>query len=119
MPRTVYCWRCRMDLPMLTDDEYERLSPHLSNAIREIQSYRQQHGCSLAEARANAYGARALEIYRDLTGFQETNVDALFHHRLSVYGPPCHACGKLLRTPQARWCAECGAERAQAQGPQP
>src|SRR5207244_3239791 len=27
MPTTIYCWRCRMDMPMLTEDEWRRLSP--------------------------------------------------------------------------------------------
>ena len=96
---------------MLTEEEWVVVSPHLSNAVEQIKSYREEHHCSLAEANRNGFGKRALEIYERLTGFKETKPNALFHHRLSIYGPPCHSCGKPLRTPQARFCAMCSAEQ--------
>jgi hypothetical protein len=108
MPRTIYCWRCRMDMPMLAEDEWSLLEPHLLNMVAHIKRYREEHGCSLAEAQQGA-GKDALALYEKLTGFRESNVNALHHHRLSIYGPPCHACGKPLRTPQSRYCAMCSA----------
>jgi hypothetical protein len=54
-------------------------------------------------------GWQALEAYRRITGFEETNINAVWHHSLSLYGPPCHKCGKPLRTPRALWCPACGA----------
>ena len=115
MARVIYCWRCRADVPMLTEDEWATLSPLLDNAISQIKSYRERHGCSLIEARAKGF-ERALDWYRSATGHDEQNGEALFHHRRSMYGPPCHACGKPLRTPQARYCAACSAERRLDQG---
>lgn len=50
--------------------------------------------------------------YQDITGFAETNPNAIMHHRLALYGGPCSNCGKPLRTPQARFCAACGASRS-------
>lgn len=50
-----------------------------------------------------------LELYHELTGFEETNANAILHHRLALYGPACAHCGKPLRTPRARFCAACGA----------
>jgi len=100
-----------MDLPMLTEEEWCRVEPHLMNGIDQIKLYRELHSCSLAEATAKGFGQEALAIYTEITGFPEANANALFHHRLSVYGPPCHACGKPLRTPQAKYCAMCSAER--------
>ena len=32
---------------------------------------------------------RGLEVYFMLTGFRETNANAVHHHRLKIYGPPC------------------------------
>jgi len=110
MPRTIYCWR-RVDVPMLTDEEWSLVGPHLADAAEQIKRYREKHSCSLAEARSKGFGAEALAAYKKLTGFDETNADALFHHRLSIYGPPCENCGKPLRTPQARSCAACGFPR--------
>lgn len=111
MPRTVYCWRCRMELPMLTEAEWAIVSPLLTEAIRDLKRYRQSHGGSPAEARQQPFGDEALACYRQITGFEETNFDALYHHRLSLLGPDCHACNKPLRTPRAKLCAECGAPR--------
>jgi hypothetical protein len=45
--------------------------------------------------------------YERVTGLRETNVSAIFHHRLSMYGEPCQYCCKPLRTPQARLCGNC------------
>lgn len=97
---------------MLTEEEWALVSPHLSNMVAQTQQYRQEHNCSLAEAADRGAGLEALAVYERLTGFKESNVNALSHHRLNIYGPPCHVCGKPLRTPQARYCAMCGAERA-------
>lgn len=111
MAMVQYCWRCKMDIPMLDESEWEGLHPFLNNAIRDIQKYRETHGVSLAEALARGYGHQALDAYFRITGFRETNVNALWHHRLSHFGPKCASCGKPLRTPRAKHCAECGALR--------
>jgi hypothetical protein len=49
-----------------------------------------------------------LSRYNRLTGFGETLPEAVMHHRVSAYGPPCGACGRPLRTPRASFCAGCG-----------
>ncbi|GAB3635234.1 hypothetical protein GCM10027422_08240 [Hymenobacter arcticus] len=49
-----------------------------------------------------------LEMYRLLTGFEETNPNAVRHHIVELYGPPCPQCHKPLRTLKARFCAACG-----------
>lgn len=49
-----------------------------------------------------------LEMYRLLTGFEETNPNAVQHHIVELYGPPCPQCHKPLRTSRARFCAACG-----------
>ena len=81
----------------------------LSRAIQDIKRYREEHGVSVAEAQKSALGvSAALTKYKELTGFTETNVNALWHHRASLHGSPCTQCGKPLRTPKANHCAECG-----------
>lgn len=97
---------------MLEEHEWELVHPLLQDATRDIKRYREAHGVSITEAKEEAYGQAALALYQSLTGFAETNPDAFWHHRLSLFGPPCAACGKPLRTPQARMCAACGAGRS-------
>ena len=101
-----------MELPMLEEEEWKQVLPllDLKRGLRDLKKYNAVHGMSPAEAKA-AYGLcpAALDAYFKLTGFRETNSDALHHHRLSLYGPPCSSCGKALRTPLAKHFAECGA----------
>jgi len=94
---------------MLTEQEWKRMEPALNQAISDVQQYRVQNKCSLADALEHAHGHTALELYRAITGFAETNINAIRHHRISLYGLPCQACGKPLRTPRASFCAACGA----------
>lgn len=111
MAKPLYCWRCKLEIPMLEETEWAEVYPLLNNAIAEIKRYREKHRVSIEEARAHGYGKRALEAYFKITGFKEKNPDALWHHRLIFFGPPCAACGKPLRTPKAKHCAECGSLR--------
>jgi hypothetical protein len=88
-----------MDVSMLDDAEWEQVVPQLKIAIAQIKNYRQVHNASLAEVKDHGYGQGALERYHEITGFQETNVNALWHHRISQFGPPCSSCGGPVRTP--------------------
>lgn len=120
MPRNLYCWRCEMVLPMLDEDEWAQLAPLLEVAIPEFMEEHRSTGVKLGEAQATGVlGRRALAFYRDLTGFEETNLNALWHHQISLYGPPCTHCGKPLRTPRAKLCAACGRDRAEEAPPLP
>ena len=60
----------------------------------------------------------ALKRYAQITGFRETNINAIYHHRISLHGGPCPRCGKPFRTPQARFCAACGFRAETATGEQ-
>ncbi len=107
-----FCWRCKKEVPMLEPQEWERVSPLLSEATQQVKRYREAHGASIEEARcATNFGHEALGLYHEITGYKETNADALWHHQLNQFGPPCASCGKPLRTPHAKLCAECGAPR--------
>ena len=112
MAENLYCWRCDMVIPMLTEHEWEIMEPALHQAIDDAKQYREANDVDLREAMQKNYGRRALELYRELTGFNETNSNAIWHHRISLYGPACTHCGKPLRTPVASFCAACGTPRA-------
>ena len=105
-----------MVVPMLDEDEWPAVSAALSKGIRNIQARRAVTGESVSEATTDeqiqVQYAEALTLYEQLTSFQETNPLAVWHHRVSLYGPPCATCGKPLRTPLAKLCAACGARRA-------
>ena len=107
MAKTAYCWRCKIDVPMLDEQEWEQVYP--GNGLHGIKEYRERTGASLIEVKEHLYGQGAIQRYFELTGFRETNANAIWHHRLSLFGPPCASCGKLLRTPRAKMCAACGA----------
>jgi ribosomal protein L37E len=82
-----------MEIPMLDDDEFEHVM-----ALRGTG-----RGDDLRE---REFGP-VLREYERIAGFHETNINAVYHHRASMYRPPCPDCGKPLRTLQARFCAAC------------
>jgi hypothetical protein len=57
------------------------------------------------------------EIFKPLVYWHEQytgstcSIEGVRHHRLLLYGPPCGVCGKPLRSPRAKRCAECGTLR--------
>ncbi len=98
--KLLWCWRCKMEVPMLDDDEFKKAFELMGSAFRK------ELGISLSERHKPL-----LDYYNNLTGFGETNPNAIMHHRISDYGPPCENCGKPYRTPKASFCAVCGHKR--------
>jgi hypothetical protein len=105
--KPTYCWRCQMVIPMLDESEWAEMEPLLCSHITEIKSLRAAEGLSLAEARMKV-SKHACERYRKITGFEESNAEAIWHHRRALYGCDCPKCGKPFRTPAAHYCVECG-----------
>lgn len=95
MAKELYCWRCKIEMPMLDEDEWARIVPHLNAAVGDQAAW-----------------DKSFELYEEITGRRETNINAIFHHRIANYGPPCTSCGKPLRTPKASLCAACGTAKA-------
>lgn len=102
-----YCWRCDCEVPLLNEVEWAIVSPLIDNMASMRKDYREQNGGTIKEAQF-AVGARLLEEFNRISGFNETNYLAIFHHRRSIFGKECSSCGLLLRTPRASFCANCG-----------
>jgi len=83
---------------MLDDEEFKKAS--------ELYSL----GFKTAGKRETRF-AQLLNYYNELTGFNETEPNAIMHHQISQYGPVCRKCGKPYRTPLASFCAACGNKR--------
>jgi hypothetical protein len=118
MPVTLYSFKLKRELPLLSDEEYHPIEHALSNRIKGIKEYRQRHGVSLAEAKRHS-SDDALDYYERLTGVRLSDADELYWVQLSRYGRICPQCGKPFRTPEAKLCAECGLElpRGEIAGP--
>jgi hypothetical protein len=94
-------------MAMLDEEEFAAVSRLHRDAIIETKTYRERHGVALRDVPTGEYFRPMLDCYERLTGMKETNPNAVWHHRLSLYGPPCKRCGKPLRTPSAKLCGSC------------
>src|SRR4051812_39000313 len=100
----IWCWRCKAEMPMMDDDEFRHLmSLRRSSEDDPRRQYRVDDQGKVRDARFDP----VLAEYERLTGYHETNINAIFHHRTALYGPPCKRCGKPLRSPTARLCGAC------------
>lgn len=99
---------------MVDESEWSRLEPELISHIETINRIRKELNCDMEKAHELA-GKAACDLYFEMTGFRETNSHALWHHRLSLFGKECPKCGQLFRTPQARFCANCGLKKEEAE----
>jgi hypothetical protein len=98
--KILWCWRCKMGVEMLDEEEYliahELYVLGMKNITTRDRKIRFK---------------KLLDYYRELTGFEETEPNAIMHHRIAQYGNPCEKCSKPYRTPQASFCAACGSKR--------
>jgi hypothetical protein len=95
---------------MLTDEEWDEIHPLIRFDTESIKTYRASTGASLKEA-TSVLSSQAFDRYFGMTGIRETNLNALWHHHLSLYGDECPSCGHLLRSPKASFCANCGRKK--------
>ena len=92
---------------MLDEDEWSQIEPLLVGQLKNIKSYRAKHDVGLKEATDMAFKP-ATDKYFELTGFNEENYAAIYHHRRSLFGSKCEECSHLYRTNKASFCANCG-----------
>lgn len=98
-----YCWRCRMDVPMLDEEEGKIASKLLAEGFQEFKTAR--------KTLLNENFKKLLDYYNNLTGFEETNSNAIMHHFIDMYGPDCENFGKPYRTETATFCPKCDNKR--------
>jgi len=89
-----------MDIPMLDSEEGKIASKLLSEGFQEAKKLRKSPNYS-----------KLLDYYKEVTGFEETNPNAIMHHFINMYGPDCENCGKPYRTETATFCPKCGNKR--------
>lgn len=110
--KVMYCWRCGTDTPMLDEEEFETVASSYACAVRKIKSRVRFYDAAVQQQFIQEQYRPVREVYHRITGREWTaDPSHLMYHRISTYGPPCHRCGKPLRTPKAKHCAACGANR--------
>ena len=94
---------------MLDEDEYERIWKLYGDCMHGFFDTLESTG---ERVTIDERFAPVRKEYERLTSMADCQHNAIMHHRIAIYGPPCRVCGKPLRTPRARFCTACG-ERAQ------
>ncbi|WP_193214488.1 hypothetical protein [Luteolibacter marinus] len=109
MPHNYDCWRCKRSAPFFTEAEWQQLRPLLDADIAVIKAYREATHGSLDEA-IERLPFDSIRLVERWTGYLERDPGKLYHHRLADWGGECMDCGQLFRSPQASFCASCGAD---------
>lgn len=111
--QVLWCWRCKKDVPMFTEAEYATLRQLWEQGNSEIETYKAnnknwQHLSDVIQAAHEKF----YKTYQTFALVEDVPKNiGLWHHRIDMYGPPCKHCGKVLRTPKASKCFECGQSR--------
>jgi hypothetical protein len=94
-------------MPMLDEKEFAEISELWRESVKATQAFRLRWRKKLEETNIDEHFQPVRRRYEELTGMKDCHHDAIWHHRISLYGPPCTQCGKPLRTPQAKLCGSC------------
>jgi hypothetical protein len=99
----LYCYRCRREVPMLTEAEMAFFQDLWAECVVLRWDEQEQPHVEGVE--------RFLAEYEQRTGFRGDHAKDFLHHLRASFGPLCGECGKPLRTPRASKCMECGGPR--------
>jgi len=105
--KLLWCWRCKAEMPMLDEEEFAEIAALFSVATRSAKEIRKETALPIQHPTVQQGFEPVRAQYKIMTGNYETNVNAIMHHRVALYGPPCSECGKPLRTPKAKRCGSC------------
>jgi hypothetical protein len=103
----LWCWRCKSEMPMLNEDEFASVQHLYGEGIKATKEFRERWNIPLQGVPIDQLFRPVRMLYEELTGMKDCHENAIMHHRLHLYGPPCEHCGKPLRTPKAKLCASC------------
>ena len=105
--KSLWCWRCKANVPMLTEEEFAVISKVNTGCIESVQDWRREHNAGLHEVHLDDFFRPVEDAYEKMTGVRAHH-NCIMHHRILIYGPPCPCCGRVLRTERASKCFECG-----------
>lgn len=106
--KVMWCWRCQQDFPMLDEAEHSEVWNLFLKCSEALIRDRKDNKVPLSDALTKKHYQAVSSWYEQRTGIAGCHYKMILHHRISKYGPPCHKCGKPLRTPKAKLCAACG-----------
>ena len=112
----MWCWRCKAKMPMLDETEYAVVHRLYMQSIQGVKELRRKTGIALQDPSVHDLYRPVRERYEQITGMQDCHQDAILHHRISLYGPPCERCKKPLRRPRAKMCGACMFPAGEPQG---
>jgi hypothetical protein len=92
---------------MLDEEEFSSVNQLFREGMEGTKEFRQRWNIPLEGIPVNELFRPVRMRYEELTGMKDCHQNAILHHRISLYGPPCERCEKPLRTPKARFCGNC------------